>query len=296
MSPIQLLKHLNSRWCPLGVHAKKKLKQDYYTKWNNKIHLTAFGKHLDNEQMCIKHFGITISNKDKLQFYLEQMYASNSFNKKEMTKWENKPKITKNNFDEAKLYFEGLVKDYETCEQNSGGMIGKSKYKSANQAKEAEQQGNKLREYIARIATATVVYKEQQDELTANLQNSANAKTKEIKAMASQIKNLTKTVALLTKSLANKENKPSNRPNGSNCQTRQFTKPQSMGCYCWSHGFHPAGLNHMSTTCKWQKEGHDTTATWTNRFGGCLLWPLPIRVKVEDQAHATHAGKTAPTS
>jgi hypothetical protein len=89
--------------------------------------------------------------------------------------------------------------------------------------------------------------------------------------MASQIKSLAKAVALLTKSLANKENKPNNRPTGSDCQARQYTKPQSMGCYCWLHGFHPAGVNHTSTTCNLKKEGHDTTATWTNRVGGCLF-------------------------
>jgi hypothetical protein len=118
--------------------------------------------------MHIKHFGITISKKDKLQFYLEHMYAFNSFDKKEMTKWENKPEIIKNNFDKAKLYFEGLVKDYEIYKQNCGGMMGKSKYKSANQAKEANR-GNKLSEYIAEIATAAIARKQQQDELTANL-------------------------------------------------------------------------------------------------------------------------------
>jgi hypothetical protein len=71
------------------------------------------------------------------------MYASNSFNKKEMTEWENKPKIIKNNFYEAKLCFEGIMKDYETYEQNSSSMMGNSKYKSANQDKEFKQ-GNKL--------------------------------------------------------------------------------------------------------------------------------------------------------
>jgi hypothetical protein len=28
MTPIQLLKHLNSRWCPLDIYTKEKLKQD----------------------------------------------------------------------------------------------------------------------------------------------------------------------------------------------------------------------------------------------------------------------------
>ncbi len=96
------------------------------------------------------------------------MYASNSFDKKEMTEWENKPEIIKNYFDKVELYFKGLVKDYETYEQNSGGMMGKSKYKSANQAKEAKQR-DKRWEYIAKIANTAVAHKEQQDELTANL-------------------------------------------------------------------------------------------------------------------------------
>jgi len=41
------------------------------------------------------------------------MYASNHYNKKEMTEWEKKPITIKDCFDEAKLYFEGLVRDYE---------------------------------------------------------------------------------------------------------------------------------------------------------------------------------------
>ena len=87
--PIQILDHLDSRWCPLDVHTRKQLKQDYYTEWDGKEHFTAFGKHLDDEQIRIELFGINISHEDKLQFYLEQMYASNTFDKKEMTKWEN---------------------------------------------------------------------------------------------------------------------------------------------------------------------------------------------------------------
>jgi hypothetical protein len=87
MASIQILSHLMSRWCPLDVHTKKKLRQDYYPKWDLDTHLTAFGKCLDNDQTKIEHFGISISDKDKLQFYLEQLYASNTFNKKEMTDW-----------------------------------------------------------------------------------------------------------------------------------------------------------------------------------------------------------------
>jgi hypothetical protein len=136
-TPIKILQHLDTRWCPLDVHAKKNLRMAYYIEWDGKIHLTAFGKRLDEDQVRIKRFGITISNEDKLQFYLEQMYASNHFDKKEMMEWENKTIAIKDNFDKAKMYFKGLIKDYNVYVQNSGGTAGKHKFESANQAAEA---------------------------------------------------------------------------------------------------------------------------------------------------------------
>jgi hypothetical protein len=51
---------------------------------------------------------------------MEQIYSSNMFDKKEMVEWENKPIVIKDDFDEAKRYFENLVQDFETYSQNSG--------------------------------------------------------------------------------------------------------------------------------------------------------------------------------
>jgi hypothetical protein len=195
---IQILQHLNTVWCPLDVHAKKNLCMAYYEEWDGEIHLTAFRKCLNNDQVCIKRFGITISNKDKLQFHLEQMYASNHFNKKEMTEWENKTIAIKDDFDEAKMNFEGLVKDYEVYVQNSGGTVGKHKFESANQAAEAHR-GNKLRQYIAGIVQAVVA----QEEQAANIPDSTKASSN---AMAAQIKVTSDQIAQLTKTMANKEN------------------------------------------------------------------------------------------
>ncbi len=72
------------------------------------------------------------------------MYASNPFDIKAMTEWENKPKAIKDSFDKATTYFEVLVRDYEVYKQNSGSTAGKHRYKSANQATKADC-GNKLR-------------------------------------------------------------------------------------------------------------------------------------------------------
>jgi hypothetical protein len=62
-----------------------------------------------------------IADKDKLQFYLEQMYDSNHFNKNEMLAWEKQPTATKTDYDAAKNYFEALVKAMDTYEMNAGG-------------------------------------------------------------------------------------------------------------------------------------------------------------------------------
>jgi hypothetical protein len=158
----------------------------------------AFGKRLDDNQVRIERFGITISGKDKRQFYLEQMYASNHFDKKEMMEWENKTIAIKDDFDEAKMYFKGLVKDYEVYAQNSSGTAGKHKFESANQAAEAHH-GNELRQYIAGIAQAAVA----QEEQAANIRDSTKASSN---AMAAQIKVMLDQIVQLTKTMANKEN------------------------------------------------------------------------------------------
>jgi hypothetical protein len=76
----------------------------------------------------------------------------------------------------------------------------------------------------------------------------------------------------------------------------QYDKPRSMGCYCYSHGFHPAGENHTSATCTWKQPNHDATAMWNNRKGGSVHWPPPIHVSIGQQTHATYTGKTALTN
>jgi hypothetical protein len=116
------------------------------------MHLMAFGMKLGKEQARINSLGVVISNKDKLQFYMEQIYLSNCFNKKEMVDWENKPIATKDDYNEAKLYFEGLIRDFKTYMQNSSGNSAKMGYESTNQMADV---GDEIQKYIQEIASAT---------------------------------------------------------------------------------------------------------------------------------------------
>jgi hypothetical protein len=213
-TPIQILEHLDTQWCPHDVCAKKLLKAEFHANWDSSVtHLTAFGMNLDKEQARIDRLGVIISNKDKLQFYMEQIYSTNCFDKKQMVDWENKPIAIKDDYNKAKLYFEGLVPDFKTYMQNSGGNSAKMSYKIANQIADI---GNKIQWYIQEIASATVASNEKTAEWAANVSEEAKTKDDQLKAMMAQIQALTYTIGMLSTAIAAaaKENE---NPNDGGC-------------------------------------------------------------------------------
>ncbi len=134
-----------------------------------------------------------------------------------------------------------------------GGTTGGNKYESANQL---ANYGKEIWECIAKIAGVSA------SSQAAN----ADATTKQVAEMAAQIKALTEAFTQLA---ATKENANPNATKGNGGGDRKIRQPQkkklwNMGEYCSFHGFHPVGAGHNSKTCRWQKEGHNTEATWNN--------------------------------
>jgi hypothetical protein len=114
-----------------------------------------------------------------------------------------------------------------------------------------------------------------QAETTAYKNVRSNPFTRVLAEMAAQIKALT---AAVTQLAAMKENSNPNATRGNgggNCESRrlQMNKLRNMGGYCSSHGFHPVGAGHNSKTCRWQKEEHNTEATWNNQLEGTCFGP-----------------------
>ncbi len=220
---------------------------------------------------------------------MEQIYASNCSDKQEMVTWENTPVLIKDDYNQAKLYFETLVKDFETYTQTG--------YKSTNQTANV---GDEIRKYIQEIASATVADKERMTELAANISNTAKVKEAQIDSITAQIKLLTDTVALLSKLLTNKENNGNNGSGGSGSGSnglgggRDFKYTRNMGNYCWSHDHHPVGAKHTSIACTNKKEGHQDAATATNCMGGDNFWPGTNKVRPSHQGHASCKGKSTP--
>jgi hypothetical protein len=75
----------------------------------------------------------------------------------------------------------GLIHDFEVYEQNSGRTMGKKKYDSTNATADADK-GDELRQYIATISAAAVAKEDKQDELVANICDSAQKKNNEMVA------------------------------------------------------------------------------------------------------------------
>jgi hypothetical protein len=167
--------------------------------------IIASGKCLDDDQRMLVCSNIAIADKDKLQFFLEEMFDSNHFDKNKMLDWERQATATKTDYKLAKQYFKALVKATDIYKQNAGsGTPGRNKNKSANQLADC---GNKIRNYIAEIASAAA----------ANNDHAANTQAKDTQfdAISAQIKALTK---VITKLMANKGNKNVN-PNTNNGDT-----------------------------------------------------------------------------
>ena len=250
------------------------------------MHLTAFGMKLDKEQAHINRIGVVISGEDKLQFYMEQIYASNCFDKKGMVNWENKPVNIKDDYDEAKLYFEGLVQDFETYTQNSGGD-------SSKKGLQEPDVGNEIRIYIQEIASPSVASNQKVAKFAANVSKEAKAKNAQFQAMTAQIQALINTVAMLSTAIAAVAKENGGGGGGGGGGERTFKFVHNMGAYCSMHGHHPVGMNHTTATCTNKREGNNDLATTDHRFGGSNFWPGLSKVKPSQQDHVSYRGKSA---
>ena len=127
----QYITHLDEKWCKLDTRVIKQMKNHYYRGWqvDNDEALTDYAKRIDKEQVQMGQDGIAISNDDKLQHFMEEMYDSGQFERPHYQDWEDRPDFEKT-WVEAVKYFEAVIEAMGTFEDNVGGTVKKSKYES----------------------------------------------------------------------------------------------------------------------------------------------------------------------
>ena len=79
-------KHLDSVWCKMDTKTITKMTAAFYKHWDQVIHIAKFTRQLDKQQAYLKTTGINILDKNKLQFYAEQMIDSKRFDKRDILK------------------------------------------------------------------------------------------------------------------------------------------------------------------------------------------------------------------
>ncbi len=97
-----------------------------------------------------------------------------------MVTWENKPIIIKDDYSQAKLYFETLVKEFEAYMQKSSIGATKKGYKSTNLMANIVDE---ILKYIQEIPSATITNKERMVELAANIIDTMKKKVTQLTAL-----------------------------------------------------------------------------------------------------------------
>jgi len=312
VKPIDFLNHLKNEWVEIDTGAVKKMKASFYEEWDPEENIKKFATRLTKKQESLDRDGIIISDADKLQFYIEQMYDAHRFDKKEMIAWETRPKLEKT-WANAKKYFEKLVKIENSYNKMAGRQSTKrSRYESANAAAE---EGDEVREYLGNIASAAAKQEEKalkQEENLNKMQATTEDLAKQISAKDNQISDLIKQVAELTRAVTNMATNNNNNNRGrSNSRDEEKTRNRSpdprnknnnnrnkitdlrrnMHCYCWSHGHDPVGVNHNSRTCNRTKKGHKKEATMEDRMGRSTYQAKKEDYHVEDRMKYTKRSK-----
>ena len=66
-------KHLVEKWCKIDTSTIKQMKKEYYEPWDPEEHIIEFVKRLNDDQDALEANGITISNDDKIQFFINDI-------------------------------------------------------------------------------------------------------------------------------------------------------------------------------------------------------------------------------
>jgi hypothetical protein len=171
----------------------------------------VFGKCLGNDQLVIICLDVTIANDNKLQFYLEEIYNSNRFDKQEMLMWGATANSHKNRLQPYKGALQNNCQGHQHLQAKHRWRHGRMQPIQVCQP--VANYGNEIREYIQQLASTSA----------ANTTNTAsNVQTKDkLKTMEVEIKKLTATIALMARKFNSENINPNDGDSiGSNCKNR----------------------------------------------------------------------------
>ena len=185
--------NLETKFCPLDVNAKAKLKKRYFRGWEQGGQLVRFPLRLDEEQVSLALDDIIIDNDDKYECYLQEIYKSRVFTDEVVTEWNKKPAVNQT-YANATTFFEAAKDDMDKIERLMGN--DKASNNGFNSANAAIEWGEEVKVIIQQAVLDAMATKENEHALAITaLRDNINRKLQRVQTALNY---LTERVAELT--------------------------------------------------------------------------------------------------
>ena len=112
-----LLEHIKDSWCKISTVHRTNVKKHFAEHWDPSIPLLAYKRQQTQAQKMCVEVGASATDADKLQTFVESMYASERFTEDDLSKWENKPDDQKT-YALAYKYFQDLDNEHKNFQKN----------------------------------------------------------------------------------------------------------------------------------------------------------------------------------
>ena len=168
------------------------LTKNYYCRWNDQEdHITGFARCLGNDQAKLCLDGLVISDVDKLQHYMLQMWNCNLFDQLTMTEWTIK-RNDERTFENAVLFFNQKTRNLEAYEAASGN---KNSFEAANAAVEIADLINSQKETNEAAATTLLQRDEEHALATRGLREETDSSTRQLRSDIDKLTSLVQSLA-----------------------------------------------------------------------------------------------------
>jgi len=131
LTPRDYISHLESKWVILDELQIEEMTKNYKRGWETDEHFTTFAYRLDREQAALLKDSIIISDADKKQHMMVEVWARDLFDRAVMIKWNDRTPAQKS-YAHAVTYFTKELRSIENFEASGGGASKKQGFESAN--------------------------------------------------------------------------------------------------------------------------------------------------------------------
>ena len=249
--PIEYFDHLEEEHCPLDERAIKEVRAHYFRGWERSKApkpegIRKFGKRLDEEQEALDRDDVKISDADKIDHYLLEVYQSGVFPAATIREWKKKTASTQT-WKNAKKFFEAENSGLTEVHRLMGNEAQGNGYESAAAALERglDTMLDKFNETVEdriRHAVDEGLQRVAREHPATDAANAANERT--IANLADKVDTLTNTIQKLQKEL--------NALKTSGQGTQQST-PSTPSKYTWTDGI------------KWDNRWPTDKKAWFNK-------------------------------